>query len=107
MKKKNDKIIFYFSLPLEFAQNSFSLFNQFLAGECVRRKLKVLERKVNFESKMPCTKMNPDIKEERDKVSFNVEEFTNWFYGGAGKVEEKRFLGKFSNFKIKVQSNNL
>jgi hypothetical protein len=39
--------------------------------------------------------MNPDIKEERDKVSFNIEEFTNWYYGGADKVEEKRFIGKF------------
>jgi hypothetical protein len=41
--------------------------------------------------------MNPDIKEEREKVSFNVEEFTNWFYGGEEKVEEKRFLGKKSD----------
>lgn len=40
------------------------------------------------------SKMNSDIKEERDKVSFKIEEFTNWFYGGAEKVKEKRFLGK-------------
>lgn len=38
--------------------------------------------------------MNPDIKEERDKVDFNVEEFTNWFHGGAAEVKQKRFLGK-------------
>lgn len=38
--------------------------------------------------------MNPDIKEERDKVSFDLKEFTNWFYGGENKVKEKRFLGK-------------
>lgn len=37
--------------------------------------------------------MNPDIKEEREKVSFNIEEFTNWYHRGADKVEEKRFLG--------------
>lgn len=40
------------------------------------------------------SKINPDLKEERDKVKFNIEEFTNWYYGGAAKVEEKRFFGK-------------
>lgn len=40
------------------------------------------------------SKMNQDIKEERDKVSFDLEEFTNWYYKGADKVEEKRFLGE-------------
>lgn len=40
------------------------------------------------------TKINPDIREERNKVSFDIEEFTNWYYKGAEKVEEKRFLGK-------------
>lgn len=39
------------------------------------------------------SKMNPDIQEEREKVSFNLEEFTNWYHGGVAKVEEKRFLG--------------
>lgn len=39
------------------------------------------------------SKMNPDIKEEREKVNFNIEEFTNWYHRGADKVEEKRFLG--------------
>lgn len=39
-------------------------------------------------------KVNPDLQEERDKVSFKVEEFTNWFHGGEEKVEEKRFLGE-------------
>lgn len=38
--------------------------------------------------------LNPDLKEERDKVKFSVEEFTNWYYGGSAKVEEKRFYGK-------------
>lgn len=40
------------------------------------------------------SKLNKDIKEERDKVSFETEEFTNWYYGGKEKVDEKRFLGK-------------
>lgn len=40
------------------------------------------------------SKLNKDIQEERDKVSFEIEEFTNWYYGGKEKVDEKRFLGK-------------
>lgn len=40
------------------------------------------------------SKINKDLKEARDKVSFNVEEFTNWYYGGSENVEEKRLLGK-------------
>ena len=47
---------------------------------------------------MLSTKVNSDIKEERDKVLFNVEEFTNWYHGGKNKVDEKRFLGDY--FKI-------
>lgn len=38
--------------------------------------------------------VSKELKEERDKVKFNVEEFTNWFYGGEEKVKEKRFMGK-------------
>jgi hypothetical protein len=38
--------------------------------------------------------MNKDLKEERDKVPFDIEEFTNWLYGGADEVKEKRFLGE-------------
>lgn len=40
------------------------------------------------------SKINKDLKEERDKVKFNVEEFTEWFYGGAEKVKEKRYMGR-------------
>lgn len=40
------------------------------------------------------TKINTDLQEERDKITFDVEEFTKWYYGGVDKVEEKRFLGK-------------
>lgn len=43
--------------------------------------------------KVSTIKVNPDLKEERDKIGFDVEEFTNWYYKGADKVEEKRFLG--------------
>lgn len=39
------------------------------------------------------SKINPDIKEEREKIGFNVEEFTNWYHGGFENVKEKRFLG--------------
>lgn len=39
------------------------------------------------------SKINPDLKGERDKGTFNVEEFTNWYYGGADNVKEKKFLG--------------
>ena len=37
--------------------------------------------------------MNQDIKEARQIVSFNVEEFSKWFYGGEEKLKQKRFLG--------------
>lgn len=38
--------------------------------------------------------MNTDIKEERAKVSFNIDEFTNWYHGGFENVKKKRFIGK-------------
>lgn len=40
------------------------------------------------------SKINPDLQEARDKVTFKTEEFTNWYYGGVDKVKEKRFFGK-------------
>lgn len=43
-----------------------------------------------------CSKVNKDLKEERDKVTFNVEEFTNWYHDGAENVKEKRFFGEIS-----------
>lgn len=47
------------------------------------------------------SKINKDLQDERDKVKFNVEEFTNWFYDGEKNVAEKRSLGKiFNNFKV-------
>lgn len=48
--------------------------------------------------------INKDLQEERDKINFNIEEFTNFFYNGADKVSEKRDLGRknscCSKFKI-------
>ncbi|KAL7046205.1 hypothetical protein ACKWTF_002509 [Chironomus riparius] len=41
------------------------------------------------------TKVNPDLSDERKKVEFDVEEFTNWYYKGAENVAEKRFLENF------------
>lgn len=41
--------------------------------------------------------MNKDLKDERDKVPFDIEELTNWFYGDAEKVKEKRFLGMITH----------
>lgn len=41
------------------------------------------------------SKINKDIQEERDKCKFNVDEFTNWYYKGADKVAEKRYLENF------------
>lgn len=38
--------------------------------------------------------LNPDLALERKKCSFKTEEFTNWWYGGAKNVEEKRWKGK-------------
>lgn len=47
-------------------------------------------------------KVNPDLQEERKKCTFNQEEFTNWYHGGAKKVEEKRWRGE--NFQEIVHS---
>lgn len=40
------------------------------------------------------SKINPDLQEERNKINFNIEEFTNFYYNGAEKVAEKRKWGK-------------
>lgn len=40
------------------------------------------------------TKVNQDLLEEREKVTFSVVEFTNWYYGGEANVKDKRYLGK-------------
>lgn len=52
---------------------------------------------------MPASKINKDLKDERDKIKFNVDEFTNWFYGGEEKVKEKRFMGKEIKFDLLVK----
>lgn len=43
------------------------------------------------------SKVVKDLQEERDKIAFNIEEFTNWYHGGAENVKDKRFFGKKSN----------
>lgn len=40
-------------------------------------------------------KVNPDLEKEREKSSIDKSEFTNWWHGGAQKVELKRKIGKF------------
>lgn len=50
---------------------------------------------------MPATKktINPDLEKERQKCSFDVEEFTRYWYGD--KLEEKRARGMFKkNYNI-------
>lgn len=42
------------------------------------------------------SKINEDLQEERNKVIFSVEEFTNWYHGGSELVQQKRFLGNLS-----------
>lgn len=37
--------------------------------------------------------VNKDLKDERDKVKFIIDEFTNWFYGSAEKVADNRKIG--------------
>lgn len=48
-------------------------------------------------------KVSKDLQEERNKVNFNVKEFTNWFYGGEDKVKEKRDFGN----DLKLSSTRL
>lgn len=37
--------------------------------------------------------VNKDLKDERDKINFNIAEFTNWFYGSEEKVKDRRKIG--------------
>jgi hypothetical protein len=34
-----------------------------------------------------------DLEVERSYVSFDVEEFTKWYYGGEKNVAKKKFFG--------------
>lgn len=47
---------------------------------------------------MPVPKINVDLQQERDNVKFDLKELTNWFYGGAKNVEERKSFGKFGVF---------
>lgn len=40
--------------------------------------------------------VNKDLQEERNKVNFDVDEFTNFYYNGVDGVAEKRKWGKRS-----------
>lgn len=42
------------------------------------------------------TKENKNLREERSKVTMNIEEFSSWYHGGAVQLQEKRFLGESS-----------
>lgn len=42
---------------------------------------------------VPLNSINLDLKNERTKCTFDKSEFTNWWYGGADKVDQKRRIG--------------
>lgn len=44
---------------------------------------------------MPVNKVNPDLVKERQKATFNVEEFTTWWNDGEDKKLERRALGRW------------
>ncbi|XP_055529883.1 probable peroxisomal acyl-coenzyme A oxidase 1 [Wyeomyia smithii] len=44
---------------------------------------------------MPSKEVNKDLQIERNKCSFNNEEFTLWWIGGETKLKEKHFREKF------------
>lgn len=48
--------------------------------------------------------LNSDLEDARNKVTFSVEEFTNWYHGGAEKVKEKRLLGKIEMIPLEIYS---
>jgi hypothetical protein len=37
--------------------------------------------------------VSKELQEERNKIKFNIEEFTNWYYGGSEKVQKSKSLG--------------
>lgn len=53
-------------------------------------------------------KINKDLKEERDKVTFEIEEFAKYYHGGAKQLHEKRFLGnrKLIRFNCQTLTSN-
>lgn len=54
--------------------------------------------------KMPAAEklvINPDLKKERLKCSFDVEEFARYWIGSQAKLDEKRARGKI-DFLIKI-----
>lgn len=57
---------------------------------------------------MPSTSgtVNKDLQAERDKCTFNNEEFTLWWVGGETKLKEKRFRGKRLGGMDSIESEN-
>lgn len=53
---------------------------------------------------MPSTVLyeNPDLKRERQHCSFDKEEITHLFDGGAQKTKNRRELGILYSFKIET-----
>ncbi|KAG4073294.1 hypothetical protein HA402_008640 [Bradysia odoriphaga] len=49
-------------------------------------------------------KLNQDLQDERQIIPFNVEAFTNWYYGGEANVKDKRYLEKliFNDPELKL-----
>lgn len=45
---------------------------------------------------MPASTVNKDLQAERDKGSFDRNEFTLWWVGGKEKLKEKQDLGKYA-----------
>lgn len=44
---------------------------------------------------MPAAAVNPDLVKERNKCTFDKEEFTRWWYGGEEELKRKRLIGNF------------
>lgn len=38
--------------------------------------------------------VNPDIQEERNAATFNVEDFALWWHGGEENLKRKRYVGE-------------
>lgn len=53
---------------------------------------------------MSHSKINQDLKDERDKISFDIEEFTTWYYGGKENLQEKRFLGSYKTVWVHISN---
>ncbi|CRL03335.1 CLUMA_CG016522, isoform B [Clunio marinus] len=78
--------------------NINSVFNRFKSEQNTKPSLRI---KMNRNMKV-----NPDLQEERDKISFKVQDFTNWYYGGEESVKEKKTIENLFFSKPELQINN-